>query len=196
VTRLRPLEIAILPLPGLTDNVTVETATDEQFDCFTQACGAPVNALGIQEWSFDDRCGVINHMLKYGLLEANKNSSFWELKSVLARIEINSETEQKTIPVEEQNQFGNNSSDEQKTELFVCPEPAPQADLPVSDENENETSSIVYLGIEKSSETEQNEIAQVVSQEASLLLGRPILDGWVGIVKSILSADEPEVGRN
>lgn len=64
--RLRPYEIAILliPLAG-GGSVRVMDGSDEQFQDFIKC--VPVDTQGIAEWSFDDRVGIINHALKYGL---------------------------------------------------------------------------------------------------------------------------------
>jgi hypothetical protein len=47
--------------------VDVEHATDAQFQEFVIQSGIRVNAKGIAEWSFDDRCGVINYALRRGI---------------------------------------------------------------------------------------------------------------------------------
>jgi hypothetical protein len=82
-------------------------ATDEQFQNFIKGAGVPVDDQGIAEWSFDDRCGIINHALKYGV----------------------------KLPFVEQNQFVNNSNlnkNNSQSELLPRPEPASQAmiDIP------------------------------------------------------------------
>ena len=67
--RLRPWEIAVKLLPTASgEPVSVEFASDEQFQIFIAGAGIPIDEEGIVEWSFDDRCGVINHALKYGLV--------------------------------------------------------------------------------------------------------------------------------
>jgi hypothetical protein len=103
---LRPVEIAVLLLPGGDEQppVKVMDATDQQFQAFIASAGIPVDEAGITEWSFDDRCGIINHAIRYGVSLpfvdplANKN---------------NSESEQK--------EFGNNSETIHHSELFVPP---------------------------------------------------------------------------
>lgn len=47
--------------------VSVEFATDEQFQIWIASCGIPVDDNGFAEWSFDDRCGVIMYALSRGL---------------------------------------------------------------------------------------------------------------------------------
>jgi hypothetical protein len=107
-SRLRPFEIAtlLLPLQG-GETVRVMDATDEQFQSFIKGAGVPVDDQGIAEWSFDDRCGIINHALKYGV----------------------------ALPFVEQNQFVNNLQPNKNNsigELLPRPEHAPQAmiDIP------------------------------------------------------------------
>ena len=75
--------------------VRLMDATDEQFQAFVVAAGIPVDDNGIVEWSFDDRCRVINHACKYG-----SGLPFVEKDEQ----KINSEVEQKP--------FTNNSSPE------------------------------------------------------------------------------------
>lgn len=101
--RLRPFEIAtlLIPLQG-GETARVMDATDGQFQSFIKGAGVPVDDQGIAEWSFDDRCGIINHALKYGL----------------------------QLPFVEQNQFANNSQPNKNNslpELLPHPKPAPQA---------------------------------------------------------------------
>lgn len=48
--------------------VSVEFATDAQFQAWIASQGVPVDDAGIAEWSFDDRCGVISYALSCGLL--------------------------------------------------------------------------------------------------------------------------------
>jgi hypothetical protein len=101
--RLRPFEIAtlLIPLQG-GELVRVMDATDAQFQGFIKDAGVPVDDQGIVEWSFDDRCGIINHALKYGV----------------------------ALPFVEQNQFANNSQPNKNnspSELLPRPESAPQA---------------------------------------------------------------------
>jgi hypothetical protein len=87
IPRLRPYEIATLLIaPGGGRTVRVMDATDDEFQMFVLDAGLPVEEDGIAEWSFDDRCGIINHALKHGI-----KLPFIENKN-------NSDSEQKTIP--------------------------------------------------------------------------------------------------
>jgi hypothetical protein len=75
---LRPWEIAEKLLPIENEQaVSVEYASDDQFQAWILANGIPVDEDGIPEWSFDDRCGVIMHALSFGLLLtfADENNS-------------------------------------------------------------------------------------------------------------------------
>jgi len=47
--------------------VDVEHASDTQFQTWIAGQGIPMDEDGIPEWSFDDRCGVINHALAHGI---------------------------------------------------------------------------------------------------------------------------------
>src|SRR5260221_593583 len=76
--QLPPWEIAVKLLPienGLP--VSIEFATDAQFQDWIVGQGVPVDEGGIADWSFDDRCGVINHVLAHGagLHFAGENNS-------------------------------------------------------------------------------------------------------------------------
>jgi len=61
-------------------------ATDDEFQMFVLDAGLPVEEDGITEWSFDDRCGIINHALKHGIVlpfaDPNKNNSEQEQKTI------------------------------------------------------------------------------------------------------------------
>jgi hypothetical protein len=77
---LRPWQIAVKLLPSKKGPpVSVETASDEDFQRFITSAGVPIDDSGIAEWSFDDRVGVIRHAIKHGLtlpfVEPKKNSS-------------------------------------------------------------------------------------------------------------------------
>ncbi len=65
--RLRPWEIAEKLLPIANGQISVEFASDAQFDIWVREQGIPVDDSGIPEWSFDDRCGVIMYALASGL---------------------------------------------------------------------------------------------------------------------------------
>lgn len=66
--QLEPWDIAekLLPIENA-QPVSVEFATDEQFQSWIIEQGVPVDENGIAEWSFDDRCGVIMYALDHGL---------------------------------------------------------------------------------------------------------------------------------
>jgi hypothetical protein len=67
-TSLEPWDIAEKLLPIENEQaVSVEFATDAQFQAWIAAQGVPVDEQGIAEWSFDDRCGVIMYALEHGL---------------------------------------------------------------------------------------------------------------------------------
>lgn len=66
--QLEPWEIAEKLLPIVNAQpVSVEFATDAQFQAWISAQGVPVDENGIAEWSFDDRCGVIMYAIEHGL---------------------------------------------------------------------------------------------------------------------------------
>ncbi len=65
--RLRPWEIAEKLLLTANGQISVEFASDAQFDTWVRQQGIPVDDSGIPEWSFDDRCGVIIYALTSGL---------------------------------------------------------------------------------------------------------------------------------
>lgn len=68
IKELEPWEIAEKLLPIAKGKpVSVERATDAQFQTWIAEQGIPVDDSGFPEWSFDDRCGVINHALSYGV---------------------------------------------------------------------------------------------------------------------------------
>lgn len=46
--------------------VDVEHASDAEFQEWISSQGIPVDEDGIPEWTFEDRCGVINHVLQAG----------------------------------------------------------------------------------------------------------------------------------
>lgn len=61
---LEPWDIAEKCLPIENgQRVSVEFATDAQFQAWVVAQHIPVDEQGIAEWSFDDRCGVIMYAL-------------------------------------------------------------------------------------------------------------------------------------
>jgi len=75
---LKPWEIAekLLPIEN-GQVVSVEFASDVQFQAWILSHGVPIDEAGIPEWSFDDRCGVIMHALSFGvpLAFASENNS-------------------------------------------------------------------------------------------------------------------------
>lgn len=76
--RLNPRQIAVMLLPTEKEPVSVEHATDAQFQKFVTACGLAVADDESEEWSFDDRCRLINHGRKYGIdifAELTQNNS-------------------------------------------------------------------------------------------------------------------------
>ena len=68
-TSLEPWDIAeqLLPIENA-QPVSVEFATDAQFQDWITSQGIPVDEQGIAEWSFDDRCGVIMYALEHGIV--------------------------------------------------------------------------------------------------------------------------------
>lgn len=78
---LEPWDIAILPC-WEEGNTTVEFATDNQFQAYVLHNAIPHNDNGMPEWSFGDRCGVINFARSLGIVLSpvpNKNNSSIEL---------------------------------------------------------------------------------------------------------------------
>ena len=66
---LEPWDIAEKCLPiGNGQRVSIEFATDAQFQEWIAAQGVPVDEQGIVGWSFDDRCGVIMYALEHGIV--------------------------------------------------------------------------------------------------------------------------------
>jgi len=65
---LEPWDIAekLLPIAN-GQRVSVEFASDAQFQAWIVAQGIPVDDAGIPDWSFDDRCGVIIYALSCGV---------------------------------------------------------------------------------------------------------------------------------
>lgn len=77
---LKPWEIAVKLLPSANDQtVDVEHASDADFQAWIESNGLTdlVDENGIAEWSFDDRCRVINFALRSGrsLIFAGENNS-------------------------------------------------------------------------------------------------------------------------
>jgi len=66
---LEPWDIAEKLLPIANGQpISVELATDAQFQTWIASQGVPVDDAGIAEWSFDDRCGVIMYALSCGIV--------------------------------------------------------------------------------------------------------------------------------
>ncbi len=65
---LEPWDIAekLLPIAN-GQRISVELASDAQFQAWIASQGVPVDDAGIAEWSFDDRCGVIMYALSCGI---------------------------------------------------------------------------------------------------------------------------------
>lgn len=80
---LEPWEIAVM---SVAEGITVEFATDEQFQAYVTFNKIPVRESDIAGWSFVDRCGVINfaRLMRIDLKPVpNKNNSEIEGKSEL-----------------------------------------------------------------------------------------------------------------
>ena len=66
--QLEPWDIAEKLLPIENEQpVSVEFATDAQFQAWISEQGIPVDENGIADWSFDDRCGVIMYAIEQGI---------------------------------------------------------------------------------------------------------------------------------
>ena len=65
--RLRPWEIAELLICKRGEQfVNAEFATDAEFGAWVDQNGIPIEENEVSGWNFDDRCMVINHVLKEG----------------------------------------------------------------------------------------------------------------------------------
>lgn len=65
--RLRPWEIAELLICKRGEQlIEVEQATDTEFQSWLDDNGIPVDDNGVEGWTFDDRCMVINYALSQG----------------------------------------------------------------------------------------------------------------------------------
>src|SRR6266702_3446064 len=78
---LKPWEIAVKLLPSVNGQaVDVEHASDAEFQAWIETSGLSdlVDDDGIAEWSFDDRCRIINFALRKGrklsFVEGENNS--------------------------------------------------------------------------------------------------------------------------
>lgn len=64
---LDPWEIADLLICKRGEQlISIEFATDDEFDAWVKTNSIPVAENGITYWSFDDRCRLINHVLANG----------------------------------------------------------------------------------------------------------------------------------
>lgn len=76
---LRPWEIAVRLFRSGERVVSVEQASDAEFQAFVDRHHIPVDDAGIAEWSFDDRVRAINFALRSGieleLFEPENNSN-------------------------------------------------------------------------------------------------------------------------
>lgn len=77
---LKPWEIAAKLLPSESGLVSVEQASDAEFQAWVVSSGLSdlVDDDGIPEWSFDDRCRLLNFALRKGYalkFVANENNS-------------------------------------------------------------------------------------------------------------------------
>ncbi len=86
--RLRPWEIAELLICKRGEQfVNAEFATDAEFGAWIEFNGIPIEENEVTGWNFDDRCMVINHVLKQGgSLEFAGGSTLPETKSVNSEI--------------------------------------------------------------------------------------------------------------
>src|SRR5436309_3474980 len=67
LNELPPWEIAIMSIIRRgTELIDVEHATDSEFFQFVDRNGIPLKNR-LDAWSFDDRCGVINHARRHGV---------------------------------------------------------------------------------------------------------------------------------
>ena len=65
--QLDPWEIADLLICKRGEQlISIEFATDAEFDTWVQANTVPVKDNGISGWSFDDRCRLVNYVLANG----------------------------------------------------------------------------------------------------------------------------------
>ena len=67
VLQLDPWDIAHLLICKRDEQaICIEDATDDEFDTWVQEHSIAVKANGIQGWSFDDRCRLVNYALGHG----------------------------------------------------------------------------------------------------------------------------------
>jgi hypothetical protein len=67
VAQLDPWEIAHLLICKRDEEpISIELATDDEFDIWVKTYGISVKENGITGWSFDDRCRFVNYALAHG----------------------------------------------------------------------------------------------------------------------------------
>lgn len=115
---LEPWDIAVIPICERDGApITVEFATDEEFQRYIETNGIPVDDEGIAAWSFADRCGVINHARAHGIvLRAIENS---EPKNNNEHRESEGEVMNETVPVDEQKFNDHMASMRRVTAIFA-----------------------------------------------------------------------------
>src|SRR5262245_23970918 len=65
--QLDPWDIAHLVICKRDEQpICIELATDDEFDIWVNTNEIPVKENGIYEWSFDDRCRLVNYALAHG----------------------------------------------------------------------------------------------------------------------------------
>jgi hypothetical protein len=122
--RRRPFEIATLLIPCRGGRARVMDASDEEFQSFIKGAGLPVDDQGIAEWSFDDRCGIINHAIKHGVqlpFIEEKDTGVYAPSGPLSKASQDAFSERAW----EQKNSGPNKNNS-SAELFTSPESAPQ----------------------------------------------------------------------
>ncbi len=64
---LDPWEIAELLICKRDEQlISIEFATDNEFDAWVKTNSIPIKENGITGWTFDDRCRLVNHVLAQG----------------------------------------------------------------------------------------------------------------------------------
>ena len=65
--QLEPWDIAELLICKRGEQlISIEFATDEEFDAWVKTNSIRVKENGITAWSFDDRCRLVNHVFAHG----------------------------------------------------------------------------------------------------------------------------------
>jgi hypothetical protein len=86
IMELDPWEIADLLICKRGEQlISIEFATDDEFDAWVKTNSIPIKENGISGWTFDDRCRLVNYVLANGvtlefvdgttLPNTNKNNS-------------------------------------------------------------------------------------------------------------------------